>query len=38
VANVDVGHTNPLATLPLGGHLELHASNRSYLTITRLGR
>ena len=39
LANVDVGHTNPLATLPIGGHLELHASNTAatHLTITRPG-
>jgi muramoyltetrapeptide carboxypeptidase LdcA involved in peptidoglycan recycling len=38
LANVDVGHTNPLATLPIGGHIELHASNTTHLTITRPGR
>lgn len=35
LANVDVGHTSPLATLPIGGHVELHASQSNHLTITR---
>lgn len=35
LANVDVGHTSPLATLPIGGYVELHASNTTHLTITR---
>lgn len=38
LANVDVGHTNPLATLPIGGHIELHATNTTQLTIARPGR
>lgn len=38
LANVDVGHTNPLATLAIGGHIELHADSTTHLTITRPGR
>lgn len=38
LANVDVGHTDPLATLPIGGHIELDADNTTRLTITRPGR
>ncbi|GAA1436923.1 hypothetical protein GCM10009616_37820 [Microlunatus lacustris] len=38
LANVDVGHTNPFATRPIGDHIELHSTSTTHVTITRLGR
>ena len=35
LAGVDVGHTSPLATLPIGGEAELVAGDRSSLRVTR---
>lgn len=35
LANIDVGHTNPLATLPIGGEVELHSGDRPHLRIAR---
>lgn len=35
LANIDVGHTNPLATLPIGGEVQIHSEDRPYLRITR---
>ena len=35
LANIDVGHTNPLATLPIGGQVQIHSEDRPHLRITR---
>ncbi len=35
LANIDVGHTNPLATLPIGGQVEVHSGDRPHLRIIR---
>ncbi len=35
LANIDVGHTNPLATLPIGGQVEVHSGNEPDLCVTR---
>jgi len=35
VANVDVGHTFPLATLPIGGEVALYADDAPRLVLTR---
>ena len=35
LANLDVGHTNPLATLPIGGHVEVHSGERPRLRVIR---
>nr|NLI50356.1 LD-carboxypeptidase [Propionibacterium sp.] len=34
VANVDFGHTNPLITFPIGGHVELHLGSDTRITLT----
>jgi muramoyltetrapeptide carboxypeptidase LdcA involved in peptidoglycan recycling len=35
LANVDVGHTSPLATLPLGDHVEVHSGAAPRLRVVR---
>lgn len=35
LANVDVGHTNPMATLPIGGLVEVHCDDRPGLRVSR---
>lgn len=35
LANVDFGHTNPLATLPIGGQASMTVGDSSALTLTR---
>ena len=35
LANIDIGHTNPLATLPIGGRVEVHSGDSPRLHITR---
>jgi muramoyltetrapeptide carboxypeptidase LdcA involved in peptidoglycan recycling len=35
LANIDVGHTNPMATLPIGGHVEVHSTDEPHLHISR---
>lgn len=35
LANIDVGHTNPLATLPIGGEVEIHSGDKPHLHISR---
>ena len=35
LANVDIGHTNPLATLPIGGHIEVESGPMSRLRVAR---
>lgn len=35
LGNVDFGHTNPLATLPIGGQVEVVASSEPRLRILR---
>ncbi len=34
LANVDFGHTNPCATLPIGGSAQLHVAERSTATVS----
>jgi LD-carboxypeptidase C-terminal domain len=38
LANIDFGHTYPLATLPIGGTIALTVAGNSNLTITEHGR
>ena len=33
LANVDIGHTNPLATMPIGGQVEVHCTDRPTLRV-----
>lgn len=35
LANIDVGHTNPLATLPIGGQVEVRTGDKPRLRVTR---
>ena len=35
LANLDFGHTSPLATLPIGGQVELSVSETSQLRIVK---
>ena len=35
LANIDVGHTNPLATLPIGGQVQIHSGDNPHLRIIR---
>ncbi len=35
LANIDVGHTNPLATLPIGDQVEVHSGDRPHLRVVR---
>lgn len=35
LANVDVGHTNPFATLPIGGQVEVRTGDEPGLRILR---
>ena len=35
LANVDFGHTNPMATLPVGGEASLTVGAASHLVLTR---
>lgn len=33
LGNADFGHTNPLATLPIGGRVEIIASDAPYIDV-----
>ncbi len=35
LANVDIGHTSPLATLPIGGQVEVASGHQSFLKVIR---
>lgn len=35
IANVDFGHTNPMITFPIGGHVELHSGSDARITLTQ---
>ena len=35
LANIDVGHTNPLATLPIGGQVEVRSGDDPHIHISR---
>jgi muramoyltetrapeptide carboxypeptidase len=35
LANIDIGHTNPLATLPIGGHIEVDSGTKPRLRVLR---